>query len=132
MIDIFDELYTLIVDTLASYNDKIETSSVYKNSPSKYPFVSFEEIENSVYERGSDDSDIENFVDVNYEINIYTQNANKKSKANDIANVIDTLMESKGFTRRSKNALQDTNETTYRIVMRYNGIVSKDKVVYRR
>ena len=132
MISIFNEVYTLLVNTLTSYDDKIETSSVYQNVPSKYPFVSFEEIDNSVYEQGSDCCEIENFVNVDYEINIYTQNPQKKSKGDGIAQVVDTLMKSKGFVRRTKNTFQDTNETTYRIVMRYSGVVSKDHIIYRR
>lgn len=132
MIDIFDELYTYLDTALKSHDSKIETSSVYVNVPSKYPFVSFEEIHNSVYERGSDSCDIENYADVEYEANIYTQNPLKKSKADEIAKVVDTLMKSKGFTRMSKNILQDTNETTYRLILRYSGIVSKEKVIYRR
>lgn len=132
MIDVFNELYTYLVDTLTSYDKKIKTSGVYINVPSSYPFVSFEEIDNSVYERGSDSCDIENLTSVDYEINIYTQNPEKKSKADGIAQVVDTLMKSKGFTRISKNILQDTNETTYRLILRYSGVVSKDGVVYRR
>ena len=132
MISIFNEVYTLLVNTLTSYDDKIETSSVYQNVPSKYPFVSFEEIDNNVYEQGSDCCEIENFVNVDYEINIYTQNPQKKSKGDGIAQVVDTLMKSKGFVRRTKNTFQDTNETTYRIVMRYSGVVSKDHIIYRR
>lgn len=132
MIDVSNELYTLLVNALTSYDNKIETSSVYQNVPSKYPFVSFEEIDNSIYERGSDNCDIENFADVDYEVNIYTKDGNKKSKAVAIMQVVDTLMKSKGFVRRSKTPLQDSNETTYRIVLRYSGVVSKDSVVYRR
>lgn len=132
MINIFNQVYTLLNDTLIAYDSNIATSSVYTNTPSKYPFVSLEEIDNSVYEQGSDCCEIENFVNVDYEVNIYTQNANKKSKADGIADVVDTLMKSKGFTRVSRNILQDTNETIYRIVMRYTGIVSKDHIIYRR
>lgn len=132
MIDISNELYTLLVNELALYDNSIETSSVYTNVPSKYPFVSFEEIDNSIYENGMDDSEIENFVNVDYEINVYTKNPSKKSKATAIANVVDTLMKNKGFIRRTMNSLQNTDETTYRIVIRYSGVVSKDQVVYRR
>ena len=132
MIEITNELYTLLVNALTSYDNKIETSSVYQNVPSKYPFVSFEEIDNNVYEQGSDCCEIENYANVDYEINIYTQNPSKKSKGDNIANVVDNLMKSKGFIRRTKNVFQDTNDTTYRIVIRYSGIVSKENVVYRR
>lgn len=132
MIDIFNEIYTNVVNDLATYDNKIKTSSVYTNTPSSYPFVSLEEIDNSVYERGSDCCEIENFANIEYEVNIYTQNPNKKSKADGISNVVDNTLKGKGFTRVSRNILQDTNETTYRVIIRYSGVVSKDKVVYRR
>lgn len=132
MIDIFNELYTLFTTTLATYDASIKTSSVYTNTPSSFPFVSFEEIDNSVNERGSDSCDIENLADLEYEINIYTKDPSKKSKGDAIAQVVDTFMKSKGFMRVTKNPLQDSNETTYRIVMRYSGVVSKDSVIYRR
>lgn len=132
MINIFNEVYTLVVNALTTYDNKIKTSSVYTNKPSSYPFVSLEEIDNSVYELTSDSCDIENHALIELEANIYTQNPNKKSKADGIANVIDTLLKSYNFVRVSRNILQDTNETTYRIVLRYSGVVSKDKVIYRR
>lgn len=132
MINIANQVYTLVKDALTSYDSNIATSSVYTNTPSKYPFVSVEEIENSVYQNGSDCCEIENYANVEYEINVYTQNENKKSKGDGISQVVDTLMKSKGFTRVSRTILQDTNETTYRIVLRYSGVVGKDEVIYRR
>lgn len=132
MIDIFNELYTLVVNTLIAYDDTISYSSVYTNMPTSYPFVSVEEIADSVYENGSDCCEIENFANKEYEINIYTKNPNKKSKGDNIAQVIDNLFKSKGFVRVSKNILQDENETIYRIIIRYSGIVSQDHRVYRR
>ena len=132
MINVFNEVFTLLVNTLASYDNNIKTSSVYVNMPSEYPFVSLEEINNSVYEQTSDSCDIENHALIELEANIYTKNPLKKSKADGIANVIDGLLKSYNFVRQSKNVLQDSNETTYRIVLRYSGVVSKDSVVYRR
>lgn len=132
MINIFNELYTYLVDTLADYDSNIKTSSVYQNVPTEYPFVSFEEIVDAVYSLTSDDCNIENHAQKEYEVNIYTQKPNKKSKADAIANIIDNMMSRYGFTRVSKNAIQDTNETIYRIILRYDGIVSKEHIVYRR
>ena len=114
MINVFNEVYTLLVNALADYDNSIKTSSVYTNTPSSYPFVSLEEIDNSVYQNGSDCCEIENFANIEYEVNIYTQNPQKKSKADGISQVVDTLLTSNGFTRITRNILQDTNETTYR------------------
>ena len=80
MINIFNEVFTAFDNALTSYDSKISTSSVYINAPSKYPFASLEEIDNSVYEYSSDSCDIENHAVVDYEVNIYTQNPKKKSK----------------------------------------------------
>lgn len=132
MINIFNELYTLFVNVLEHDYPSVKTSSVYTNTPSSFPFVSFEEIENSVDENGSDSCEMENYANVEYEVNIYTQNPNKKAKGDTIAQTVDTFMKEYGFRRVSKNSFQDSNETTYRIIMRYSGVVSKDNVIYRR
>lgn len=132
MIDIFNQVYTSLVNALHEHDSKIETASVYTNMPSKYPFVSLEEIGNAVYEQTSDSCDIENHADIEYEVNIYTQNPNKKSKGDGIAQVVDTHFKTLGFVRMTRNILQNQDDTTYRIILRYRGVVSKDHVIYRR
>lgn len=131
MINIFNELYTRMCETLASYDSNIRTASVYTNIPSEYPFVSLEEINSSVYEQGSD-CRVENFDENEYEVNIYVKNPLGKSKADKIFDVVDNLFGTLGFVRRTKNPIQSTDETIYRIVARYNCVVSTDKVIYRR
>ena len=130
MIDIFNELFTLLKNTLATYDPNIKTASVYTNMPSEYPFVSFEEIDNSEYEQSRDWCGNENHAQIEYEINIYTQNPQKKSKGDKILQVVDTLMKTYNFVRQTKNVFQSPDETTYRIVIRYSGIVSKEHKVY--
>ena len=132
MIDIFNELFTLLKNTLATYDTSIKTASVYTNMPSSYPFVSFEEIDNRVYELTSDSCDVEEHAQMDFEVNIYTQNPQKKSKADGIANVVDELLKTYNFVRTTKNVFQSPDETTYRIVIRYSGVVSKDHTIYRR
>ena len=132
MIDVFNEIYNALVGRLALYDDTITTSSVYENMPTDFPFVSLEEIDNVVYQNGMNDCEIENFSDIDYEVNIYTQNALRKTKANDILQVVDTFFKELGFIRMSKNNLQDNSGNVYRIVVRYSGVVSKDHIVYRR
>lgn len=131
MIDISNTVYTLVKNALNEFDPSIGTSSTYKNTPSKYPFVSVEEIENMV-DTLTSDCEVENHALVQYEINVYAKDPNKKSKATEILQVVDTLLKSYGFVRVSKNNLQDTNETMFQIVARYEAIVSKDHVIYRR
>ena len=132
MIDISNEVFTLVKNALNAYDDTIKTSSVYTNTPSEYPFVSVEEIDNITDTETSDSCALENHVVVQYEVNVYTKDPQKKSKAVAILQVIDTLLVSYNFVRVSKNNIQDTNETVYRIIARYEATVSQDKVIYRR
>ena len=133
MIDISNEVYTLIKNALNAYDEHIGTSSVYVNAPSVYPFVSVEEIDNMVYFDTSDCCNIENHAEIQYEINIYTKDPLKKSKAYEILQVVDTLLGSYNLMRRSKNDFQETNnETIYHIILRYSGVVSKEHTIYRR
>ena len=132
MINIFNEVYTSLVNVLTTFDANIEHSSVYTNMPSKFPFVSMEEIGNSENWRGMDCPARENYADIDFEINIYTQGRLKKTKADNILQVVDTFFKNLGFIRMSKNNIQDDKETTYRIIVRYSAVVSKDHIVYRR
>ena len=132
MINISNEVYDKVVKALKAHDNSIETSSVYTNTPSKYPFVSIEEIENLVDYDTSDCCNVENHAEVQYEINIYTKNPKKREKAYEILEVVDELLGSYNFVRISKNNFQDANETTYLLVARYSAVVSKEHVIYRR
>ena len=133
MISVDNELYTKLKTTLSASFPNIKMSSVFTNTPSSYPFVSLEEIENVIYERGMDCCEIENFVNVSYEIVVFVENQNtKKTDANKIAKVADEFMLGLGFIRETKYSRQNDNETDYRIYLRYSAVVSKNKEIYRR
>ncbi len=132
MIDISNQVYTLVKNALNQYDNSIKTASVYTNSPSDYPFVSVEEIDNMVDFDTSDSCHIENHAQVQYEINIYAKDPLKRSKAYEILQVVDNLLGSYNFIRQSKNDFQDSNETTYHIILRYSAVVSKEHTIYRR
>ena len=129
MINIFNEIYTDLSTALGS---DVAMSSVDTNTPSSYPFVSMVQINDSVYIGGSDCCNVENFADQEFEINVYTSHPNKKSKNDALCEKIDNYMASIGLVRRTKMPLNIGDETTYRVVIRYSGIVSKDHTIYRR
>ncbi len=128
MINIFNETYTLLSNSLGS---SVHTSSVYTNTPSEYPFVSLEEIGNDIHRSSSDGCNIENCANIDFELNVYTKHPNKKTKADDLLNTIDDLFTNLGFIRTTKMPMPSTDETIYRVVVRYSGVVSKNHTVYR-
>lgn len=132
MIDIQNEVFDRLTTALKAFDSNVGTSSVYVNIPTVYPFVSIEEIENSVYTNGIDSCKKENFADITYEINVYTKGTTKKSDCRKLLAVVDNYMSNVGFIRNSVTPMQDQNETLYRIVARYSGVVGIDNKVYRR
>lgn len=134
MIDILYEMYDSLVQALsAKYGaGKVGSSTTYTNTPSSYPFVSLVEIDNSVYDKGRDSCEIENFSNIAFEINCYTKGTTSLIDCRELLSVCDNFMKSKGFERISSVPMPTQNETEYRIVARYNAIVGKDHKTYRR
>lgn len=133
MIDVENQIYNGLYDALKAYNSAVGVSSTYCNVPAIYPFVSIEQIDSAPYQASMDDSNIENHVFITFEINIYTKdNTYKKTQAKGLANVVDNYMASKGLIRISSVPFEQDNETAYHLIMRYEGVVSKKEIVFRR
>jgi len=133
MIDIENEVITLVTDELFAQNITASVESVLNLNPSVFPTVCVEEIENSSYELSADSYSNENHASVGYEINVFTNDVSgKKQKAKSILDVIDRMLLARGFYRISKNALSLDNGTKYRLIARYRANVSRDNTIYRR
>lgn len=129
MIDIENKIYTLVRNSIQSFN--AEVGSVYTESPAKYPYVFFEMTNNSTYDRGSDSGDIENFAEQSFEVNIYTKGNSKKSTAKEIATAIDNVLKEKNFRRVFYSPVPNFRDNNiYRIILRYRIIVGKNQTLY--
>lgn len=134
MIDVESEIFSLVATTLRSAYDDIYVTGEYVSQPPKFPAVFIVEMENSVYLPGRDSSGIENFANVIYQVDVYSNLVRgKKAQVREIIGMIDVLMAVNGFTRSFMNPVQNMNDPTiYRITARYTAVVGKDKVIYNR
>ena len=133
MIDIENEVITLVTDCLFANNISASIESVLNLNPSEFPTVCVEEIENSSFGMTADNGSNENHASVGYEINIFTNDVSgKKQKAKDILSVLDDMLIAHGFSRVSKTQLSLDNGTKMRIIARYRAYVSKNQTIYRR
>lgn len=133
MIDIENQVISLVTDCLFSNNISATVESVLNLNPSTFPTVCVEEIENSTYDLSADSFSNENHASVGYEINVFTNDVSgKKQNAKDILAVIDRMLIARGFSRVSENALSLDNGTKYRLIARYRATVGKDEIIYRR
>ena len=79
MIDIQNEVFTNITNALKLVDANVETSSVYTNTPSSYPFVGIEEIDNVPFTESADCCDIENHAEISFEIDVRAKGDKRKS-----------------------------------------------------
>lgn len=132
MIDIQNEVFTNITNALKLVDANVETSSVYTNTPSSYPFVGIEEIDNVPFTESADCCDIENHAEISFEIDVRAKGDKRKSDCYRLLGVADNYLKSIKFTRLSMTPMQDQNDTLFRIVARYSAVVGKDHTIYRR
>lgn len=134
MIDIESEVFSIVSKKVREKYPKIYMTGEYVKSPPSFPCVSLIETDNQIYRNTRDSGSIENHAQVLYEANVYSnKTSGKKAECKAIISVIDSKMESLGFTRTLMNPVPNEEDATvYRMVARYRAIVSKEKVIYRR
>lgn len=134
MIDVENEIFTIISTAVRAKYPKIYMTGEYLKSPPSFPCVSLIETDNQIYRNTRDSGSIENHVQVLYEVNVYSnKTSGKKSECKAIIALIDSEMELLGFTRTLMNPVpNEADATIYRMVARYRAIISKNKTIYRR
>ena len=122
MIDRENELYTYLHDKLIAEFPNLSISGVETLTPEKLPFVYIEEADNYIDETASDMTNVENAVNVVYEVSVFSNKPKAfKSECKKILKVVDEAMEDIFFVRRSKFSFRDENTKFYRYVCRYAG-----------
>lgn len=131
MIDIENEIFTILADELRENFKPISIVGEYKKTPAKFPHVSIIEFDNGTYKRGMDCK--ERHSRIVYEINIYSNlQFGKKEECKKILKVIDDKMLELGFTRTFRRHIPNVEDATiHRILVRYYGIVDERKYIFR-
>lgn len=133
MIDIENEVFDTLATVLRSEYHPISIYGETVDVPSVFPCVMIQERDNRVYERSQTGLTTENHALIMYEINVYSnKRAGKKAEVKAIFASIDTEMAKMGFTRKLLNPIDNLADATiYRMVGRYQAVVSTEHVIYR-
>lgn len=134
MIDIENELFTMIAKALRTEYDDIFVTGEYVKTPPKFPCVSIVEIDNSEFDRTKSSSPEETHSVIVYEVNVYSnKQSGKKTECKSIIADIDTILQRLNFTRIMCEPVPNLDESTiYRMLGRYRAVVSANKTLYRR
>ena len=133
MIDIESEVFDDVSKAVRNEYPNVYMTGEYVRVPPSFPCVSLIEADNQNYRYTRDSGHIENHVQVIYEVNVYSNKTKwKKTECKAIISLIDSRMESLGFTRTILTPVPNEQDGIYRMVGRYRAIVSRDKTIYRR
>lgn len=125
MIDLENTLFNIVATELRTNHDGIAVYGEYVAEPASFPCVNMWESGNSVNAMYEDTSALDDYVNVTYAIQVYTNTPTKKLDAKAIANEIDTIMTRYRFRRSLFSQVPNIDRTIYRIEMRYSGIVKR-------
>lgn len=122
MIDIENEVFTMIATPLREKYSNIFVTSEEVLKPTEFPCASIVETDNYISSENIDSFVGEKYSIIVYTVNVYSNKTNaKKNESKDIMKVIDNVLVGKGFNRIEKTPVILEDSTIYRIVARYRG-----------
>jgi hypothetical protein len=106
----------------------------YTRSPSKFPAVTLDEIENVTVPALVDSSNEEKYCGVTYRLQVFSnKTAGKKAEARAIFATADKVMLGLGFQRITYTTTPEIYDSTiYSITATYEAIVDSNGVIYSR
>lgn len=136
MIDIESIIFDTVKSAILSKFPNAFVESTYVERPSSFPCVSLVEFDSVANSRTIEISGEIKHENLTYESTIYTDGKGMKTKAKQIADIIDTAMSNMGFRRTMRSQIPNIERTIYRVIMRFSGTVSQgikkgDNTIYR-
>lgn len=134
MIDIENEVFHDVAIAVRNEFPKAYVIGEYVKSPPKFPCVSLVEMDNSARRDTQTSEELENHSELLYQLDVYSNRTSaKKSECKEIIALADERMAAMGFRRTMLQPVPNIDDATvYRMTARYVGVVSKNRVIYRR
>lgn len=134
MIDYQNEIFTSVATKVRAVHSDAMVVGEYTRSPSKFPAVTLDEIENVTVPALVDSSDEERYCGVTYRLQVFSnKTAGKKGEARAIFSTADAVMLGLGFRRTTYTTTPEIYDSTiYSITATYEAIVDVNGVIYAR
>ena len=134
MIDYQNEVFTNVATDVRSAHKGVAVTGEYTRSPSTFPAVALDEIENVTVGALVDSSDEETFAGVSYRLQVFSNKVGgKKAEARAIFATADETMRRMGFQRITYSTTPEIYDSTiYSIMATYEAIVDVNGVIYKR
>lgn len=125
MIDIENTLFDAVATQLRTNHEGIKVYGEYVAKPASFPCVNMWESSNSVWAEGESNTSLDDYVNVTYTIQVFTNTPTKKADGKALANEIDDIMLGLRFRRTLLQQVPNIDRTIYRIELRYTGLIKR-------
>lgn len=133
MIDIESELFNEIYEALTENFGEINVTGDYVATPEEFPCASIYEADNYAYSSSQDSASGENHVKVMYEVYVFSnKRSGRKTECKQIFSVIDEKMLASGFSRVGMEPVYQNDGRIFKLIGRYEAVVSRNKTIFRR
>lgn len=134
MIDFQNEIFTTVANSVRSAHEGVTVTGEYTRSPSKFPTVTLDEIENVTVGELVDSSDEEKYSGLTYRLQVFSNKVGgKKAEARAIFATADKQICGLGFRRITYSTTPEIYDSTiYSITATYEAIVDVNGIIYKR
>ena len=134
MIDYQNEIFTGVATAVRSTHKGATVIGEYTRSPSKFPTVTLDEIENVTVLNLEDSTREERYSGLGYRLQVFSNKVGgKKAEARAIFATADSEMRRMGFRRVTYSPTPEIYDSTiYSITATYEAIVDVNGVIYKR
>lgn len=134
MIDYQNEIFTNIATAVRSRHEGTTVTGEYTRSPSNFPTVTLDEVENVTVWDLVDSSRTEKYSGLGYRLQVFSnKTGGKKAEARAIFSTADKAMLDLGFRRIAYTTTPEIYDSTiYSIMATYEAIVDTNGVLYKR
>ena len=131
MIDYSNEIFNAVAEHLRSLFSGIRVVGEYVNSPTRFPCVTIDEIEN--IPEHLDSARVNKYALVTYRVQVFSNLENgKRAQAREIYGAVDAKLQELGLFAKSYTSTPAVyNSEIYSITATYEGVISADGVIYR-
>ena len=125
MIDLENTIFDRVATQLRTNHPDIKVYGEDVAEPASFPCVNMWESSNSVWAEGESNTSLDDYVNVTYTIQVFTNTPTKKADGKALANEIDGIMLGLRFRRTLLQQVPNIDRTIYRIELRYSGLIKR-------
>lgn len=125
MIDIENTVFNIVATALRTAYPGIKVYGEYVPEIATFPCVAIWESNNFIVAEHEDTSALDDYVNVTYSVQVFTNTPTKKLDGKEIAKFIDDIMVGLRFRRSLMSQVPNVDRTIYRYELRYTGIVKR-------